>query len=568
MEVASSRNRGVRGAHLHTMLAGAYCMNKSSRQVKEQSLDDHMRASFAFADDFEDLFEEARDHSTTATPDDKPEGKHSGRSPSAVVDESTFDPFSEIGSMRTSFYEKEKEMDLKSSFTTAWSLDDESNKGLFESQFREKQGFGEATGASFDSPFKLNRRASTSNLMSSSKSEHSPRRSDFPLLSSPSCRGFSNAPSGDFFLNNTGHGSPQRRSSLFGDIKYERSEKPRFEDESEEETEDRPSWTLNYSSHSQRHDNLTKSPTKLIKANKSHGLSAPVTPGNTTFGFKKHSSPSNSPRRASLAAPQTFMSPTKTTSRLTRRASVSTGLGKSPTKMIRSVSVAHDLGTASPMRMIRTASVATGLGSSTHTPRLNRRASVADGLGSSAHTPRTSRRASMAAADTRGKPTSFHSPSKIGGKVDQDTVTKIIKQLLKEKKQKKAKTKAGSKKNDSSKQRKKVAKKLEQQDSEDELQLLQLDDTDSERSSDSDDTSAYCSMEDEDDSSVTSLSEESVDGADTVEETSHSERLARKAKKTRKKSKDKLPVDHDGEGSTSQDKSSKKKDKKKKKKES
>eukprot|EP00977_Amphora_coffeiformis_P020685 scaffold8374_cov175-Amphora_coffeaeformis.AAC.124 len=343
------------------------------------------KSSTDLFDDFEDPFEDERDHATTVTPVDKTEKECNSTSPKGV-DDLDFDPFEEIGNKRSSFYhspEIDGEINLRSSSTgsagfAGLGFVNGNNKGEGDvpktpsisgrrsttshfasvSDFRNSQGFENAL-AIKASAMKMGPRLAHAGDELSSRSGHGDMRALMGRRSSMSNLSLSNH-SSHSTQSDIGEGGPPRRAG----------KKPgHFLDGSQHSTDSgfkvtaaRPTWgrrsstsNLNTSSHSDSPDfplpGALRRGTKKAHSTDDAVPATPMTPMKMGIVASKRLSMtpiSMGNRRASMSAATTQMMPTPK---------------KATTKMV------------------RRASVATGIGAASLTPNLHRRASVSSGLG-------------------------------------------------------------------------------------------------------------------------------------------------------------------------------------------
>lgn len=376
-------------------------------------------------DDFDDPFEDERDHATTVTPVDKPErtSREANCSPKGVDEQIGFDPFSALGNTGNSFYQKREFGDghsddndndddvekspLQQKLQNVKSRQDSMNPFKATSTTRDRRStmsqFAPVSSMALqkkndDSGFALpaeyqsgksidnrraawNRRASTSNLNLSSHSSHS-SQSDTTGMASPGAKTPRRAGKRPDMHNSqsTGDGDDQMLAhSSHG--------------------ADRPRWGRFASM-----TNLSKATTEMPA-----GFAVPATPCATVqkLGAQKlFGNTTPNPFTVSPATPS-------------RRLSIGVGMA-TPKKPV--------------LKMIRRASVATGLGNdiTTMTPKLTRRASVSTGLANDPSTPMASMRVRIR-QQRKGSATGATNNAKI----DEGMVRRLVKEHLAKEKQKK-----------------------------------------------------------------------------------------------------------------------------------
>lgn len=368
-------------------------------------------------DDFDDPFEDERDHATTVTPVDKPEQERNANSPNGV-DDLDFDPFREITDKKSSFYhspEIDGEISLRMSSTGSQSFGDlslgegtdagnapetpapshKSTMGRFTSvtDLRKNEGFEDSLAVK--SPAmrmapRTPRNAGTGDQLSS-HSGHGDLRSMWQRRASMSNLSLS---------NHSGHSTQSEFDGLNGMRRA--GKRPGNEDSADSAfkvTASRPSWGRRAST-----SNLNSSDSPDF-----------CSPGTSRYGMKRVNSTDDSVQtpvgmKMGIGAPKRLsMTPVSMGPRRASMCAATTQMMPTPKK--------------STTKMVRRASVATGMGSESQTKKLSRRSSVGSAL-ESEQSGTTSKARIRIRQQRRG------AGSKLKGPVDEDNVRRLIKEHL------------------------------------------------------------------------------------------------------------------------------------------
>ena len=490
MEIVNAKNNGV--ARSKGMAKHKDTRERRTAGNKQPSFEDLFKEKHAFVDsnhtsgdlfdEFDDPFEDERDHATTATPVDRPEKERRHiQSPNGVEEDVNFDPFAEIGETNSSFYVKREDMDPLSSVSDALSMlqggTENVNKTLSRRSCMNRfasvsclttsdQGTNETINTKSTSIAKHTTKKNVGSEMASleggKRSSWGRRASTSNLsLSTHSSRSAMSDTTGTGGLKNSRRGGKRTNTNKGGGNSCFELTTVSSHGERRESWARRASMSnLNVSLHSD--STCNQMPGSLRRGTRNvdgqtdaqNPFGCPTSPTHKNLGGTKRQSPNQlSTTAAGYSSPQH-----------SRRPSMGNTLMMPTPKK-------------TPIRMVRLGSVATGLGMdpTTPTPKLRRRASVATGLSNDPSTPMGNSRVRV----RQQRRSSTSTPSQ--GKIDEETVRRLVKEHL---------------------ARERARKEQEQREKEEQLRNEQEEQESEE--SDSDDDSAN-SFED-DDESVTSCS--------------------------------------------------------------